>query len=382
MQITSSTPVNGGTIQAGGQIQLVFDKNIDATTFATQMLIIEHNNTTVDYQYNISNNVLSITIPNQNLGTYYLYFSGYDLLNNQYLKATDGDSFEGTFSLQFDIVSETGDTGEENNVVPTNEVVILTDTVSDITVSYPTMLVTPTFTQTFSEDIAQQFDIQVSIENFDGSYSVNQYTVTDISTPAFYQNNQLTINFSETLTNSIITISTVGDIEFANGVKKSFEFVVLTQLQPYINLKQSLSQLGSYSKEIKEHELWYQALSQMIQYENNFGESIIGKSILTPQTKMFLQRYQYLELLTLLLNRKMILSGTAINTGVQSVSFGRVNANQIQFIESQKQELVSSYAAMKPVTQNKQINSDITLHSKALQQLKLWEEIFGLGSDF
>ena len=113
MQITSSVPVNGGTIQAGEQIQLVFDKNIDATTFTTQMLIIEHNGVTIDnYQYSISDNILSVAIPNQDLGTYYLYFSGYDLLNNQYLKATDGDSFSGTFSLEFEIVSQTGETSD------------------------------------------------------------------------------------------------------------------------------------------------------------------------------------------------------------------------------------------------------------------------------
>ena len=383
MRIVSSTPADGGSITVNEPIQLVFDKELDPNSFTTQMLVLEHNNVAIDnYTYEISGNTLSISIPGQSLGNYYLFFTGYDLLNNKYLVSVDGDKFVGQFSLEFTITHEDGTVEEDNTTVPTDSVVILTDAVNDVSVTYPKLLLTHQFEQQFSQKIAKDFEIQISVENFDGSYLLDQYTVTTTSTPAFYQEDKLIVNFGDPLTNSIVTISTVGDIEFQNGQKKTFEFILLTQLKPYINLKQSLSQLGSYAKEIQEHELWYQALSQMIAYEQNFSESIIGQDVLNPRVRMFLQKYQYLELLTLLLNRKILHSGDSINTGIQSISFGRVNNSQIQLIEQQKQELVSQFSLVKPVSQNKQIQNNIALHSRALQQLKIWEETFGAGGDF
>lgn len=345
------------------------------------MLILEKNGASVEYDYSISGYDLTITPKNPSQGTYYLYLSGYDLLNNKYLLSTTGNQAS-TFGLEFTATGKvsngTNDTPTQSDTTP-QPIVVLDD--SPVTVTYTKLLNTAEFVQTFSSAIAKPFKIYVTIDRIDGEASTYTHDVTDTSESAFFVQNELHYIMPTYVNNQIVYITT-SEIEFENGRKDTFEFIALTTLKPYINVRHVGSQLGKYYNEITDADIYYASISQMVVYEKIIGETIIGKTIIDSKTRLFLKKYQYYELLTLLLNRKMLSSGNQVNTGVASVTFGRVNQSQIDFLKAQKDELIREYlGGLSPISQNKSEGAMYPANTKALQQIKAWEEIFGYGGE-
>lgn len=350
-------------------IILEFDEQIDQSSFMPSMLILEKDSQIIEFSHQIDGNLLKI-IPNTlQTGTYYLYLSGYDLLSNKYLKSTSGSAINETYSYEFLL-------SQPNNEPPTGEVppTVVDLTTSQVEVNYTKLLLSDRFVQTFNKAITQPFTQQVTIEDFDGGVSQYQYDVTEQSTPISYSQNNLVLYFGKSITNQIVTIDqniTFGDIT------QQFNLTQLGQLKPYINLRQAMQQFGSYSGQISDQDQWYAALAQMVAYEWNSGVSIIGKDLTDTSQKLFLQKYQYFELLKMMMNRKILSSGDSINTGVSSITMGRISTDQIKFIEDQQQELIQQFVSIiTPTSQNKQMKSNIMLHSTAVRQLKIWEHIF------
>ena len=353
-------------------IILEFDEQIDQSSFMPSMLILEKDSQILEYSYSIENQLLKITPNIIQTGQYYLYLSGYDLLSNKYLKSITGTAISETYSYEFILE-------QSNNEPPTGDVPpeVIDLTTQQINVNYTKLLLSDRFVQTFNKQITQPFTQQVTIEGFDGSVIQNQYDVTEISIPISYSNNNLVFMLGMPLTNSILTIQQ--DIPFGETTQP-FELVQLGQLKPYINVRQAVQQFGSYSGQISDQDQWYAALAQMIAYEWNTSEPIIGKELKDPSQKLFLQKYQYLELLKMLMNRKILSSGDSINTGVSSITMGRVSTDQIKFIEDQQHAIIEQFIdIITPTSQNKQMKSNIMLHSNAVRQLKIWEHIFQEG---
>lgn len=375
MKVISSVPTNGGELEKNTNLVLIFDEPIDNVSFNKSMLYIEREGNNVDYDYSINNNELTITLKSYILGKYYLYLTGYDVLNNLYLKSTSGNNISSDFAMSFDVIDSQQSGGNTNNETTITQEYIVLDDDEEITAEYSSLILQNQFRQTFSSQIQQPFDITVIIENFDGSYTINQYNVSDISTPAYFTNNVLVVNFETLQPNSMVTIET-SDITFTGDIKQSFNFTALTNLNPYINMNAIKQKLGSYQSNISREELYYAQLSAMIAYEQSSGTQIIGQQI-TQEQKMFIQKYQYLELLQLLLNKKMIDSGNSINTGIASLSFGNVTGNQIDYINQQKDELLNNYIKLSAKWQDKQYKYNYSTSSRAMLQLEMLRNIIG-----
>ncbi len=344
------------------------------------MLVIERDANLWEYEYSISGYDLIITLKNPVAGAYYVFLSGYDLLNNKYLKSTTGN-MQSTYGFEFVVTNEYASGGDDNNTNTTEPRQIVVLDAQPVTVNYNKLMYSPQFVQTFSSQIAKPFKVSVIVDRIDGEASYFEYTVSDVSETAFYSQNQFMYVMPQFVPNQIVYINT-DEIEFENGHKGSFEFTVLTQLKPYINVRQIQSQLGKYAKEITDADIYYASLKQMIAYESNSGNQIIGKSIANQKIRMFLEQYQYLELLMLLINRKVIASGNTINVGVANVSIGNVTDSHLDFIKRQQEQLISEMISnLSPISQNKSANVVMPINTKAMYQLKVFEEIFGFGGE-
>jgi hypothetical protein len=104
MKVISSVPTNGGELEKNTNLVLIFDEPIDNVSFNKSMLYIEREGNNVDYDYSINNNELTITLKSYILGKYYLYLTGYDVLNNLYLKSTSGNNISSDFAMSFDVI--------------------------------------------------------------------------------------------------------------------------------------------------------------------------------------------------------------------------------------------------------------------------------------
>jgi hypothetical protein len=104
MRIIETYPQYGGTISAQEAIKLVFDKDIDASTFSTGMVTIQSDaGTSITYTYEIQASQLILRPNFQQTGQYQLAFTPFDFVSGQILSSTDGDACNESLYLAFTV---------------------------------------------------------------------------------------------------------------------------------------------------------------------------------------------------------------------------------------------------------------------------------------
>ena len=325
------------------------------------MQYIERDNSeTVDFTFSISGNELIITPNVRYNGTYYLFLTGTDLIAGLRLMSTDGEFLTETFLLSF-TVSDAEQPGEIVDLIDVN-----IDT-ADISVDYTTILFSGAFSQIFSENILEPFNQRMVVEPFDGEETTTQLLVTNTSTPLICNGNVVTGIINQPA-NALVYIN-MDNIKFQSGRSKSFEFVCVTQLKPYINFEYIRKQFGTYKQNITTENLYFAQLQQMIKFEDAFGKQIIGVSTLTPREKMFLQQQQHLELLKSLMLTKQLVANDSISINNVKIQYGN-SSYTLDYIKQMENNFISSYQDLRPSVAERGINHVNTrVHQRALKAL-------------
>ena len=329
------------------------------------MLYIEYNSSSVDFTYQIDGNILSVTPNAQYNGKYYLFLYGTDIVAGLRLLSTDGEFLTESYQLEFEVV----EAEDQTEIVELVEV----PNADDVTVDYTVALLSNTFSQVFSEDILQPFDQSITIEPFSGEVTTTNLTVTQTSNPLIWNGQNIVSGVLDQPNNQLVYL-TFSNVQFASTTK-SFDFLCVTQLTPYINIEYIRRQFGAYQQQINIDTLYYQQLAQMVKYEDVFGEEIIGISSLTPRQKMFLQQYQHLEVLKTMIAAKQQVAGDSISIDNFKVSYSQLNTSTLKYLQDMEDKIIQQFQDLRAAVASrgiKYINKNI--HDKAARAVNMLYE--------
>ena len=324
------------------------------------MVYIEYGGTTVEFEYQISDNKLRIKPHAQYNGEYYLFLTGIDLFNNKRLLSVDGEFLTESFQLQFTITNAE----EATEIVDLIEI----STPTDVGVEYTKILFGNVFSAIFSKNISGAFQQQIVVDAFVGDVQRTQLTVTNTSTPLVWNNENIVSGYIEQPQNALVYVNFY-NVPF-DGFTKSFEFVCLTNLKPHINVEYVKKQFGQYQQNVTYEMLYYQQLQQMVRYEEIFNTQIIGVSNITPQQRLFLQKYQHFEVLRTLLTTKQLVAGDSVSIDNFKISYSQLNTATLDYLKDMEKSIIEEHVQFAPTvaTRGSQYY-DPNIHQKAINAL-------------
>lgn len=365
MRIIETYPQYGGTISAQEAIKLVFDKDIDASTFSTGMVTIQSDaGTSITYTYEIQASQLILRPNFQQTGQYQLAFTPFDFVSGQILSSTDGDACNESLYLAFTVEAS-------GSVQIDTDIMDAVDTLEPQTMEFKQVVVGNTFSVKFDKQIQAPFEARIVVDRFDGDEYDETVTVTEDSSFAKYTNTDsgavVTVTFDAPLENAIVYM--LMDVSFTDGSAGHYEAIQFGRLKPYINTIHIRNYLGQYSSSVQDDQLYYAILKQMVELEYQTGKRIIGQNI-EPQEKVFIMEYQKLELAKMLSSETLVGSGMSLDLGAFSISVRQTNST----IDQLQQSIIKQYILFNPKVASRSLSYDETVHTRARQQLKLYEE--------